>query len=137
MLGVISNILAFLTTRFGATSTSGSGNSEVKRAWVRVVPGWVTLWEVSHQVVRNKSVRYTLVKSRGKADNIVVEVGRMLQILVHAFRRKPIISFIRFTQTQFFRNSPILDRCFRLSPPHRIATGTAPRSPMKNLTMDT
>ena len=82
MLGVISNILVFLTTtRFGATSTSGSGNSEVKRAWVGVVPGWVIPWEVSHQVARNKSVRYTLVKSRGKADNIVVEVGGMLQMV--------------------------------------------------------
>ena len=81
MLGVISNILAFLTTtHFGATSTSGSGNSDVKRAWVGVVPGWVTPWEVSHQVAKNKSVRYTLVKSRGKADNIVVEVGGMLQV---------------------------------------------------------
>ena len=82
MLGVISNILASLTTtRFGATSTSGSGNYEVKRAWVGVVPGWVTPWEVSHQVTKNKSVRYTLVKSRGKADNIVVEVGEMLQMV--------------------------------------------------------
>ena len=36
--------------------------------------------EVSHQVARNKSVHYTLVKSRGKVDNIVVEVGGMLQI---------------------------------------------------------
>ena len=49
--------------------------------WVGVVPGWVTPWEVSHQVDRNKSVRYTLVKSRGKADNIVVEVGGMLQMV--------------------------------------------------------
>ena len=82
MLGVISNILAFLTTtRFGATSTSGSGNSEVKRAWVGVVPGWVTPWEVSHQVAKNKFVRYRLVKSRGKADNIVVEVAGMLQLV--------------------------------------------------------
>ncbi|KAJ9553227.1 hypothetical protein OSB04_017272 [Centaurea solstitialis] len=73
MLGVKSNILVFLTTtRFGATSTSGSGNFEVKHAWVGVVPGWVTPSEVSHQVARNKSMRYTLVKSRGKAD-IVVE----------------------------------------------------------------
>ena len=80
MLGVISNILAFLTTTcFGATSTSGSGNSEVKRAWVGVVPGWETPWEISHQVIKNKCVRYTLVKSMGKADNIVVEVGGMLQ----------------------------------------------------------
>ena len=79
MLGVISIILAFLTTTcFGATSTSGSGNSKVKRAWMGVIPGRVTPWEVSHQVTRNKSVRYTLVKSRGKADNIVVEVGGML-----------------------------------------------------------
>ncbi|KAI3672731.1 hypothetical protein L6452_38828 [Arctium lappa] len=85
MLGVISNILAFLTTtRFGATSTPGSGNSEVKRAWVGVVPGWVTPWEVSHQVARNKSVRYTLVKSRGKADNIVVEASEMLQVGIRA-----------------------------------------------------
>ena len=38
-------------------------------------------WEVSHQVARNKSVRYTLVKYRGKADNIVVEVGGVLQIV--------------------------------------------------------
>ena len=82
MLGVISNILTFLTTtRFGAISRSGSGNSEVKRAWVGVVPGRVTPWEVSHQVARKKSVRYTLVKSRGKADNIVVEVGGMLQMV--------------------------------------------------------
>ena len=65
----------------GATSTSGSGNSEVKRAWVGVVPGWVTRCEVSHQVARNKSVRYTLVKSRGKTDNIVVEVGETLQMV--------------------------------------------------------
>ena len=79
MLGVISNILAFLTTtRFGATSTLGSANSKVKHAWVEVVPGWVTPSEVSHQVAKNKSVRYTLVKSRGKADNIVIEVGGML-----------------------------------------------------------
>ena len=82
ILGVISNILAFLTTtRFGATSTSGSENSEVKRVWVGVVPGWVTPWEVFHQVAKSKSVRYALVKSRGKADNIVVEVGGMLQIV--------------------------------------------------------
>ena len=80
MLGVISNILAFLTTtRYGVTSMSGSGNSKVKRAWVGVVSGWVTPWEASHQV--NKSVRYTLVKSGAKrADNIVVEVGRMLHV---------------------------------------------------------
>ena len=32
----------------------------------------------SHQVTGNESVRYTLVKSRGKADNIVVEVGGIL-----------------------------------------------------------
>ena len=38
-------------------------------------------WEVSHQVARNKSVRYALVKSKGKADNIVVEVGGMLQMV--------------------------------------------------------
>ena len=82
MLGVISNISVFLTTTcFGATSTSGSRNSEVKRAWVGVVPRLVTPWEVSHQVAKNKSVRYTLVKSRGKADNIVVEVGGMLQLV--------------------------------------------------------
>ena len=82
MLGVISNILAFLTTtRFGDASTSGSGNSEVKRAWVGVVPGWVTPWEVSYQVARNKSVHYTLFKSRGKAHNIVVEVGGVLQMV--------------------------------------------------------
>ena len=41
----------------------------------------MTPWEVSHQVARNKSVRYTLVKSRGKADNIVFEVGGMLQMV--------------------------------------------------------
>ena len=46
-----------------------------------VVPGWVTPWEVSHQVARNKSVRYTMIKSRGKANNIVVEVGGMLQMV--------------------------------------------------------
>ena len=47
MMGVISNILAILTTTpFRATTMSGSGNSEVKRAWVEVVPGWVTPWEV-------------------------------------------------------------------------------------------
>ncbi|KAI3758588.1 hypothetical protein L6452_06155 [Arctium lappa] len=62
-------------------TSPSSGNSEVKRAWVGVVPGWVTPWEVSHQVARNKSVRYTLVKSRGKADNIVVEAGGMLQMV--------------------------------------------------------
>ena len=87
MLGVISNILAFLTTRrYGATSTSGSRNSEVKRAWVGVVPGWMTPWEFYHQVARNKSVRYTLVKSRGKTDSIIVEVGGMLQIGPENFR---------------------------------------------------
>ncbi|KAJ9537224.1 hypothetical protein OSB04_029957 [Centaurea solstitialis] len=31
-----------------------------------------------HQVAKNKSVSYTLVKSKGKADNIVVEKGRMM-----------------------------------------------------------
>ncbi|KAJ9539650.1 hypothetical protein OSB04_026156 [Centaurea solstitialis] len=47
MLGVISNILAFLTTtRFGATRAAGSRNTAVKRARVGVVPGWVTSWEV-------------------------------------------------------------------------------------------
>ena len=48
--------------------------------WATSTSGWVTPWEVFHQVARNKSVRYTLVKSRGKADNIVVEVGGMLQL---------------------------------------------------------
>ena len=96
MLGVISNILAFLTTtRFGASSTSGSGTSEVKGAWVGVVLGWVTPWEVSHQVARNKSVRYTLVKSRGKTDNIVVEIGGMLHLTTIPFGNSNIINIIR------------------------------------------
>ena len=60
-------------------------------------------WEVSHQVARNKFVRYTLVKSRGKADNIVVEVGGMLHGLcvprlttIESERIKPL-------RTNFFR----------------------------------
>ncbi|KAJ9545830.1 hypothetical protein OSB04_025537 [Centaurea solstitialis] len=55
---------------------TSSWNAAVKRAWVGVVPGWVTSCEVSHQVAKNKAV------SRwGKADNIVVEVGGMLQMV--------------------------------------------------------
>ena len=57
-----------------------------------VVPGWVTPWEVSHQVARNKFVRYTLVKSRGKSDNIVVEVGGMLQSCCFMAVRKHTLS---------------------------------------------
>ncbi|KAJ9541479.1 hypothetical protein OSB04_027985 [Centaurea solstitialis] len=50
-----------------------SGNAAVKRARVRVVPGWVTSWEVLTRSPKNKAV------SRwGKADNIVVEEGGML-----------------------------------------------------------
>ena len=46
-VGFISNNLALLdTTRFEATRMTGSWNVAAKRAWVRVVPKWVTPWEV-------------------------------------------------------------------------------------------
>ncbi|KAJ9557988.1 hypothetical protein OSB04_012602 [Centaurea solstitialis] len=70
--GFISNPWPPKTTmRFGATrmALAGSWNSAVKRAWVGVVPGWVTLLGTPHQVVRNKAV-----SQWGKAHNICVEV---------------------------------------------------------------
>ena len=61
----------------------------------------MTPCEVSHQVVRNKSVRYTLVKSRGKTDNIVVEVGGMLHVVFKNDQRKSGELFFEFQRKIF------------------------------------